>query len=95
MKAITDDPDQPPYLRMTLLEQAGYGKACGVPFDLRGHRGVVLYFARATADESMLTETTNDLHLRVSADLIGGISASVITSGYVQDRFSFCYRLCR
>lgn len=80
VKAITDDPDQPPYLRMTLLEQAGYGKACGVPFDLRGHRGVVLYFARATADESMLTEYTNDLHLRVSADLIGGISASFITS---------------
>ena len=65
---------------MDMLEQAGYGKACGVPFDIRGHRGVVLYFARATADRSQLTELANDMHLRVSADLIGAISANSITS---------------
>ena len=78
--AIVNDPDQPPYPRMALLEQAGYGKACGVPFDIRGHRGVVLYFARATADRNQLTELANDMHLRVSADLIGAISANSITS---------------
>ncbi|EJK46713.1 hypothetical protein THAOC_34608 [Thalassiosira oceanica] len=78
--AIVNDPDQPPYPRMALLEQAGYGKACGVPFDIRGHRGVVLYFARATADRDQLTELANDMHLRVSADLIGAISANSITS---------------
>ena len=65
---------------MAMLEQAGYGKACGVPFDIRGHRGVVLYFARATADRDQLTELANDMHLRVSADLIGAISANSITS---------------
>ncbi|EJK77033.1 hypothetical protein THAOC_01163, partial [Thalassiosira oceanica] len=78
--AIVNDPDQPPYPRMALLEQAGYGKACGIPFDIRGHRGVVLYYARATADHNQLTELANDLHLRVSADLIGAISANSITS---------------
>ncbi|EJK61098.1 hypothetical protein THAOC_18464 [Thalassiosira oceanica] len=78
--AIVNDPDQPPYPRMAMLEQAGYGKACGVPFDIRGHRGVVLYFARATADRNQLTELANDMHLRVSADLIGAISANSITS---------------
>ena len=65
---------------MALLEQAGYGKACGIPFDIRGHRGVVLYFARATADPDQLTQLANDMHLRVSADLIGAISANSITS---------------
>ena len=78
--ATVNDPDQPPYPRMAMLEQAGYGKACGVPFDIRGHRGVVLYFARATADRNQLTELANDMHLRVSADLIGAISANSITS---------------
>ena len=62
------------------MAQAGYGKACGVPFDIRGHRGVVIFFAREHADLAQLTEPANDIHLRVSADLIGAISASSIAS---------------
>ncbi|KAL7537287.1 hypothetical protein ACHAWF_005715 [Thalassiosira exigua] len=80
VRAIVDDPDQPPYPRMRVLCEAGYGKATGVPFDVRGHRGVVLYFARATADRGQLTEFVNDVHLRASADLIGAISASSIAA---------------
>jgi len=79
VKAITSDPDQPPYLRMQMLEQAGFGKAAGVPFDIRGHRGIVIYLTRETASEEQLTEKANDAHLRVSADLIGCISANSIT----------------
>ena len=79
VSAITSDPDQPPYLRMQMLEQAGFGKATGVSFDIRGHRGIVLYLARETACEDQLTEKANDAHLRVSADLIGCISANAIT----------------
>ena len=79
VKAITSDPDQPAYPRMQMLEQAGFGKATGVPFDIRGHRGIVLYLTRETASEEQLTEKANDAHLRVSADLIGCLSANAIT----------------
>lgn len=79
VKAITSDPDQPPYLRMQLLEQAGFGKATGVPFDIRGHRGVVVYLSRESASLEQLEEKANDAHLRVSSDLIGVISANSIT----------------
>jgi len=78
--AIVDDPDQPPYPRMQQLLAAGYGLAAGVPFDARGHRGVVLYLARGGADLAQLAEATNDVHLRASADLLGAVSAQSITS---------------
>ena len=80
VRAITSDPDQPPDRRSNLLENAGFGKACGIPFDIRGHRGVVLYLARVSADQNQLCEQTNEIHLRVSADLIGAVSCSVITT---------------
>ena len=79
VRAITSDPDQPPYLRMKLLEQAGFGKATGIPFDIRGHRGIVLFLARESASEAQLLELSNDCHLRVSADVIGAVSARSIT----------------
>jgi len=80
VRAITSDPDQPQDLRMKLLERAGYCNATGVPFDIRGYRGIVIYLARASADYNQLTEMTNEIHLRVSADLIGALSCSSITS---------------
>ena len=80
IRAITSDPDQPSYLRMSLLEKAGYGKACGITFDIRGHRGVVVFLARENADQTQLSDLANEIHLRVSADLIGAISAFAITS---------------
>jgi len=79
LKAITSDPDQPPCRRTTLLQNAGFGKACGVPFDIRGHRGVIVYLARAKANLNQLCETTNEIHLRASADLIGAVSCHNIT----------------
>jgi hypothetical protein len=59
LHAITSDPFQPPYKRMRILEEAGFGKATGVPFDVMGHRGVVIYMARETANETLLNEATN------------------------------------
>jgi len=79
IRAITSDPDQPPCRRTTLLQNAGFGKACGIPFDIRGHRGVVVYLARENAKLDQLCEPTNEIHLRVSADLIGAVSCHNIT----------------
>eukprot|EP00986_Skeletonema_menzelii_P006729 scaffold2550_cov153-Skeletonema_menzelii.AAC.17 len=80
VRAITSDPDQPPDERTKLLEMCGYGRACGVPFDIRGYRGIVIYLARQSADHNQLSEVANEIHLRVSADLIGAVSCSSITS---------------
>ncbi len=80
LRAITSDPDQPVDVRTQLLEASGYGKACGIVFDIRGYRGIVIYFARLSADYNQLCEATNEIHLRVSADLIGAVSCSSITS---------------
>ena len=79
LRAITSDPDQPPCRRTTLLQNAGFGKACGVPFDIRGHRGVIVYLARESANLEQLCDQTNEIHLRVSADLIGAVSCHNIT----------------
>ena len=47
--SLTVDPDQPTFLRLKLLEEAGFGKAAGVRFDFRGQKGIVLYLAAALA----------------------------------------------
>ena len=52
--SLTIDPDQPTFLRLKLLEDAGFGKATGVRFDLRGQKGIVLYLAKSsTPDETL------------------------------------------
>ena len=75
LHAITSDPFQPPYKRMGVLEEAGFGKATGIPFDILGHRGVVIYLARESASERMLNEDINVNYLRVAAQHIGTASA--------------------
>ncbi|KAL7542615.1 hypothetical protein ACHAXR_011932 [Thalassiosira sp. AJA248-18] len=73
--SISSDPYQPHYERMNLLELAGFGYVTGCVFDLRGHRGVVLYLARESAQVEMLEDEANCEHLARSADLIGALSA--------------------
>mmetsp|Transcript_19172 Transcript_19172/g.26576 ORF Transcript_19172/g.26576 Transcript_19172/m.26576 type:complete len:529 (-) Transcript_19172:207-1793(-) len=76
IQTITSDPDQPPYLRMQMLEEAGFGKATGVPFHIgEHHKGVVLYLARPTASTSALMDECNDSFLRFAAYNIGATSA--------------------
>ncbi len=69
---ITSDPFQPPYERMLVLEEAGFGKVTGLHFDVPGgHQGIVLYFARGTADERMLNEPSNVHFLCMATQHIG------------------------
>jgi hypothetical protein len=60
---------------MQVLEEAGFGKATGVPFDVMGHRGVVIYLARQSADESMLHAPANLNYLKFASQHIGSCSA--------------------
>lgn len=73
LRAITSDPFQPPYRRMTVLQDAGFGKATGIPFDVFGHRGVVVFLTRASADEEALNKSAD--YLRAGAVHIGSVSA--------------------
>lgn len=75
LKAITSDPLQPSYRRMNVLEEAGFGKATGIPFDILGHRGVVVYLTRENASEPLLSDPTNVSFLRIAAQHIGAASA--------------------
>ena len=75
LKAITSDPFQPPYQRMNVLEEAGFGKATGIPFDILGHKGVVVYLTRENAGERLLNDPTNVNYLKVAAQHIGTASA--------------------
>ena len=52
------DPDQMPYERMVPLGEV-FGKVTGVPFDVLGTKGVVLYFARSTACSKTLNTASN------------------------------------
>lgn len=72
IRTILNDPDQAPYLRTTLLDEAGFGKATGVPFNVKGgYQGIVVYLARPSAKESLLKEEVNDDYLRHAAEHIG------------------------
>ena len=75
VKAISVDPDQPYNLRLNIVAETGIGLVAGVPFDFRGVKGLVLYFARGTANEQKLKASTNTSYLLASADVIGSIIA--------------------
>ena len=75
VKAISVDPDQPYNLRLSVVAETGIGLVAGVPFDFRGVKGLVLYFARGTANEKKLKASKNTSYLLASADVIGSIIA--------------------
>lgn len=77
LQAITSDPFQPPYRRMQVLQDAGFGKATGIPFQIGQHRGVVVYLTRATANEAQLNDPTNIDYLMMGTQFIASASAMV------------------
>jgi len=74
LRAVRRDPFQPPDKRMSLLTRA-FGKAAGFAFDINGHKGIVLFYARSSAKDQDLSSEENLNYLRSSANLIGAISA--------------------
>jgi len=77
LQPIADDPDQAPDPRLPVFLKAGIGLAAGVPFNVRGFRGIVIYFARSgTHPKTLMGEHSyNALFLRSSADHIGAVCA--------------------
>lgn len=76
---FTSDPDKMPHdpERMLSLEKV-FGKVIGIPFDIVGYRGVVLYFARKSASNDALNVTSNVKFLHFATQNIG-ISSAMTT----------------
>ena len=71
IKALSEDPDQPPSERLQLLGQAGFGLAAGVTFQIKDVKGIVVYMARANSESHQLQSHENESYLASAADLIG------------------------
>jgi len=73
--AIASDPDQPHDDRLKLLSRAGFKLAAGIPFNIRGYKGMVIYYANPYADQDKLQNIHNERFMCSQTDLIGAILA--------------------
>jgi hypothetical protein len=72
VKSIADDPDQPYNPRLQLIAyQMKLGWAAGVPFNVSGQRGIVMYLTRENIDFSRLQSPTNEYYLHTVSALVG------------------------
>lgn len=71
VKPLAADPDQPYNKRLQYMAKAGLGLAAGVPFNIAGTRGIVVYMARATANRTDLTDDVNRDYLLRATMVIG------------------------
>ncbi|KAL3943625.1 MAG: hypothetical protein SGBAC_002293 [Bacillariaceae sp.] len=71
VKPLAADPDQPHNERLQYLARAGLGLAAGVPFNIGGTQGIVIYMARESANLSDLCNTVNEAYLQQATIVIG------------------------
>lgn len=76
IQALQDDPDTAKTGRLSLLLQAGFELASGIPFKSQGHQGLVVYYAPAGVEREALRNVANEDHLRQSAGVIGSTVAA-------------------
>jgi len=74
--SLVVDPDIAKTPRLSSLETAGLGLAAGVHFDVGGHSGMVIYFARSEINTDILTALPNQVYMIRMAELIGAVVAS-------------------
>lgn len=75
VNGLANDPHQPYNEKVVLLAEAGFGLAAAVPFNVRGHRGIVVYLGRRAADPEKLRSDLNEEYLQGATDVIGAVSA--------------------
>ncbi|CAB9513257.1 HPP family [Seminavis robusta] len=73
--SIQEDPDSAKTDRLGKLIEAGLCAATGVPYHVRDHRGIVIYYARSHKTTHLLSNLANDAYLRASAEMIGHTAA--------------------
>ena len=75
LHSIAEDPDSAKTLRLQKLMDAGIGVAAGIPFHVRNHQGLVIYFARSHTQTHLISDVANDAYLKASAQMIGHAAA--------------------
>ena len=72
---MRDNPHHISDNRLELFLEAGFGQVAGVPFDLPGSQGILLFFAKLDVDTEILDDKRNVQFLKASAPYIGSILA--------------------
>jgi len=75
VRAIAEDPDQPYSNRTKVIAEAGFFYAAGVPFDVRGIKGVVVYMARESLNMKKVQSLLNVEYMLSVTDHIGSVLA--------------------
>jgi len=73
--ALAEDPDQPYDERLQLIAKAGFKLAAGIPFDIHGFRGIVIFYANPHADSRKLRHPDNLQLIQFAAQFIGAAAA--------------------
>ncbi|KAL7535602.1 hypothetical protein ACHAXR_006595 [Thalassiosira sp. AJA248-18] len=66
--SLAEDPDQS-------FAKAGFKLAAGIPFDIRGYRGIVVFYANPHADARKLRDDANSQLIQFAAQFIGSAAA--------------------
>lgn len=75
INSLAEDPDQPYDERLQLFAKAGFALAAGIPFNVRGFKGIVVFFANPHADMKKLCDNTNSRLIEFAAQFIGSAAA--------------------
>lgn len=72
---LAEDPDQPYDERLQCFAKAGFKLAAGIPFDIRGFMGIVVFYANPHADAQKLRHPENSQLILMAAQFIGSAVA--------------------
>lgn len=75
IRSIIDDPYQSHGARTEALYNAGCTQACGIPFNVYGICGLVVWYAKAGIDEKLLKDPVHELYLRRVSHMRGALLA--------------------
>jgi hypothetical protein len=77
IRSVTVDPYMPTFLRLELMEAAGFTKCAGIHFDIQGTRGIVLFLANDQVRVSRLNFPDNVAYMKAAANYVGSCASLV------------------
>ena len=77
IRSVNIDPYMPTFLRLELMEVAGFKKCTGIHFDIQGTSGIVLFLAKDDMRVRRLNRKDNVAYMKASANFVGAAVALV------------------
>mmetsp|Transcript_26092 Transcript_26092/g.54952 ORF Transcript_26092/g.54952 Transcript_26092/m.54952 type:complete len:709 (-) Transcript_26092:56-2182(-) len=71
VNTLAQDPLQPYDERLQLYANAGFSLAAGIPYDIHGSRGIIIFFANPHMNHKILRCDTNSRLIQFASQLIG------------------------